>query len=88
MLDYNLNSGSGSGDMFAYIPESAFVGADPYVYLYSEFGFDAGADAGPEEWAVRMIAETTTGTVVPVPTAVLLGMLGLGVAGLKLRKFA
>ena len=87
-LDYSLNNGSGSGDMFAYIPESMFDDKIPYVYLYSEFGAEFGANAGPEEWAVRMIAETTTGTVVPVPAAVLLGMLGLGVMGLKLRKFA
>ena len=35
----------------------------------------------PGDW-IRVV------TVVPVPGAVLLGMLGLGVAGLKLRKFA
>ena len=87
--------------MFAYIPDSLFTvqeAAGPYVYLYSEFGGseDIGlgypiagnlANAGFEEWAVQMVAETQ-GTVVPVPAAVLLGMLGLGVMGLKLRKFA
>jgi hypothetical protein len=78
LLDYSLNTGSGSGDMYAYIPDSLFTGG-PYVYLYSKF---SGADAGPEEWAVRMVA------VVPAPAAVFLGILGLGVAGLKLRKFA
>ena len=87
-LDYSLNSGSGSGDMFAYIPDSVFVGTGDYVYLYSMFGSEFTAVAGPEEWAVRMIAETTTGTPVPVPAAVLLGILGLGVVGIKLRKFA
>lgn len=40
-LDYALNAGSGSGDMFANIPVSVFQGLDPsliYVYLYSQFG--------------------------------------------------
>ena len=83
-MNYALNAGSGSGDMFAYIPESAFTGG-PYVYLYSAFGLQGGqwiSDAGPEEWAVRMIVP------VPAPAAWLIGVLGLGVTGLKLRKFA
>src|SRR4051812_47970345 len=44
-LNYNLNSGSGSGDMFAYIPKAKFDAAhsganaaNNYVYLYSKFG--------------------------------------------------
>ena len=99
LLDYALNAGSGSGDMFAYIPDSVFGDADAeeYVYLYSEFGGSGNefypiagnlANAGFEEWAVRMIASTPQGAPVPVPAAVLLGMLGLGAMGLKLRKFA
>jgi hypothetical protein len=97
LLDYALNAGSGAGDMFAYIPESAFAGAsnEDFLYLYSEFGGTVNtltsptvANAGFEEWAVQLIASTPTGSVVPVPAAVLLGMLGLGVMGLKLRKFA
>ena len=32
--------------------------------------------------------EIYMGTYVPVPGAVLLGMIGLGAAGIKLRKFA
>jgi len=81
-LDYSLNHGSGSGDMFAYIPVDAFANpAGPYVYLYSQFGAQGGmwaSDAGFEEWAIR----------VPAPAGLVLGMLGLSVAGLKLRKFA
>jgi len=34
-LDADLNSGSGSGDMFAYIPFSSFDLSKQYVYLYS-----------------------------------------------------
>jgi hypothetical protein len=38
------------------------------------------------DWGVEI--ETSTLTVVPVPGAILLGILGLSVAGVKLRKFA
>jgi len=82
-LDYNLNAGSGGGDMLAYIPNDLFAGAEDYVYLFSEFGVHSSSDAGFEEWAVRM-----GGPVVPVPAGLVLGMLGLTVAGVKLRKFA
>ena len=53
LMDNNLNSGSGSGDMLAYIPSAAF-GADEtkYVYLYNEFGLNTPTDSGFEEWAV------------------------------------
>ena len=93
LLDYSLNSGSGSGDMFAYIPNSLFLGYSDtdYVYLYSMFGATNGYanNAGFEEWAVRLIGETPPPPpVVPVPGAVILGMLGLTVAGVKLRKYA
>lgn len=74
LLDYNLNSGSGSGDMLACIPSDLFVGGD-YVYLYSMFGHSDfpvyGNNAGFEEWAVR----------IPAPGAVLLGSIGVGFVG-------
>ena len=44
-------------------------------------GWQAGQD---ESWAIDNVEVT----VVPVPGAVLLGILGLSVAGIKLRKFA
>src|SRR5262249_53681335 len=52
-LNYLLNSGSGSGDMRLLVPEAAFAGAgaNPYVYLYSEFGEYFAANAGFQEWA-------------------------------------
>ena len=58
LLNYSLNSGSGSGDMFAYIPTAIFAGAlgSDYLYFYSLFGTKGGDYAendGFEEWAVR-----------------------------------
>ena len=57
LLNYNLNHGSGSGDMFLLVPNANFANADPksFVYLYSKFGGLAGASAnsGFEEWAVK-----------------------------------
>jgi hypothetical protein len=52
-LNYNLNPGSGAGDMFMYIPVSK-LGTDgsKYLYLYSAFGVPNDSDDGFEEWAV------------------------------------
>ncbi len=85
LLDYSLNDGSGSGDLFAYIPNSVF-GSGEFVYLYSKFGAHSPYTANDrfEEWAVR----TPDNTVVPVPAGLILGLLGLTAAGWKLRKFA
>lgn len=51
-LDYNLGTGSGSGDMIVYVPESGFTGPNKYVYLYSKFGVNIPIDDGFEEWSV------------------------------------
>ncbi len=60
LLDYSLNSGSGSGDMFLYVPAYRFAGLDDQsLYLYSKFGASGGNYAtndGFEEWAHFMIA--------------------------------
>ena len=40
------------------------------------------------DWGVEIETSTLTVEQVPVPGAILLGILGLGAAGLKLRKFA
>lgn len=53
-LNYRLNAGSGSGDVFVNVPAS-MLGSDgsKYVYVYSKFGVNLGANSGFEEWAVR-----------------------------------
>jgi hypothetical protein len=63
--------GSGTGDMIMYIPVTLFdgYGADTYLYLFTEFGLqagmkqdDIGEQAGFEEWAA-CIPEPTTGVL-------------------------
>jgi hypothetical protein len=53
LLDYRLNSGSGSGDMLLFVPDTAFASAspDPVLYLYSKFGVHYAGNAGFQEWA-------------------------------------
>lgn len=80
-LDADLNSGSGSGDMLAYIPVGAF-GADPtkYLYLYSSFGSNIPCSDGFEEWA-----HATGAPIIPEPGT--MGLLALGgLAALRRRR--
>lgn len=77
-LDYSIGSGSGSGDMFLYVPQSVFVGfpGAAIVTLYSQFGLQGvdpvgftgnfGGSDGFEEWALL--------DPVPEPTACLLAV--------------
>jgi len=89
-LDYAENHGSGSGDMFLYVPNSLFDTDLTYVYLYSAFGENYENSGGFEEWAVRIGGDTPPPPPppVPVPGAALLGMIGIFMAGKKLRKYA
>ena len=80
LLDSSLSHGSGSSDMFAYIPTSAFAGSSgQYLYLYSGFGENNASNGGFEEWGAGPASGTTS--TVPEPTSVMLlgsGLLSLG----------
>ena len=93
-LDYSLNGGSGSGDMFLYVPVSLFAGTmpDDYVYFYSLFGNAFASDAGFEEWGLLRANGPGGGggpenpPVVPEPGTMLLMGSGLLIAMRKLRQ--
>jgi len=85
-LDYKLNHGSGSGDMYMYIEKSLFDDAAAksgygFVYLYSAFGSPNGSNAGFEEWATQpRIKDTTKPPTngVPAPPGLVLAGMGFG----------
>ena len=83
-LNYALESGSGSGDMLAYLPVSLFAGKEnQYLYLYSRFGVTGGnyaSNDGFEEWARLEGSPVTPPTVPESPTLLLVGggLLALG----------
>jgi hypothetical protein len=82
-LDAGLSNGSGSSDMFALIPVSAFSGdSNTYLYLYSKFGVNNSSDGGFEEWW----AITAPPEQVPEPGSLLLLGSGLVTAGGFLRR--
>ena len=64
LMDASRNHGSGSGDMFAYIPVSAFAGtaSTDFVYMYCKFGNTDPSEGGFEEWSlvVNPIPEAST----------------------------
>ena len=71
-LDYSLNSGSGSGDMYMLIPTTLLAGYTNVV-LYSQFGSNFRNNDGYEEWFTTQapIPEPGTGALL------LAGLLGL-----------
>jgi hypothetical protein len=88
--------GYGTSDDFIYFPSSYtsqtfYIGGLPYTLQLIGFGPDAGSlldyFQSPEgtDNATLLWGEIN---LVPVPGAVLLGILGLSAAGLKLRRFA
>jgi hypothetical protein len=83
-LNYNLNTGSGSGDMFLYVLSSLFGTDERFVVLYSAFGIPNNNNDGYEEWAVQ------EGTVpIPEPTSIaLFGTVLVGVGFLLRKKIA
>jgi hypothetical protein len=89
VLDYNLNSGSGSGDLFVYVPTSLFgVPDSSFLYMHSGFGSDPNvSNDGFEEWA------TVGGSRPPhVPdngtTAILIGTSLIALAALSRRRLS
>lgn len=93
ILDYGLNSGSGSGDMFLNVPVSLFDPAsNPYVVLYSHFGNPPGSfasAAGFEEWSILRSNGTPPEEIpVPEPATVIAGsLLLLPFAASMFRRF-
>lgn len=73
-LDYNLNAGSGQGDMLFYLPSSLVSNSTAYLYLYSQFGLLNPANDGYEEWATRQSASA----LIPEPMTIVMCILGLG----------
>lgn len=83
-LDFSLNSGSGSGDMFFWVSTDILKGQDlkanPYMVLYSQFGNPPGEFAsndGFEEWAAYT-NEPGVPLGVPAPASLVLFAIGGG----------
>jgi hypothetical protein len=80
---FDANHGSGSGDLYVYIPTSLFKYSGDYVYLYSKFDQPNEPNDGFEEWAA-----VTGNFVAPVPehstiALAVSGLAGLGIAGMR-----
>lgn len=68
-MDAARNHGSGSGDMFAYIPASAFAGtaSSDFVYMYCMFGnADMESQGGFEEWTLVVNPIPEASTIFPI----------------------
>jgi hypothetical protein len=97
LLDYSLNNGSGSGDLFVYVPTSLFSAdsSSSFLYLYTQLGYkgvigdkpntiDYRSDAGFEEWATSKDKSSTS--VPDSGSSVALLGLGLAIVGVISRR--
>lgn len=79
-LDANINSGgSGSGDVFTFVPKSLFGDDGDYLYLFSSFGGHFAADGGFEEWAAFQGDAPPPPNVIPLPPAAWTGLASMAV---------
>jgi len=89
LLNYTLNSGSGSGDMFMNVQASLFSTfnqATTYVYLFSAFGNPNPNNDGFEEWAA-LTGSNPMPFGVPEPATMALALSGLvGFGLMRLRR--
>jgi len=90
-IDYSFNHGSGSGDMYAFIPYAliqAQQGQNKYLVMYSSFGHPYTSSAGFEEWSVltgpSSVPQGGPGT--PLPSAALGGAGLMGLLAFKRRR--
>jgi hypothetical protein len=101
LLDYGYGSGgSGSMDLWVFVPVSEFAGysSNQYVYLYSSFGSlavtdavgsrDWGAGAGSEQWSLPSTPVPVQTIAVPEPSALAFaaGALVVGAFGRRKRR--
>jgi len=89
-VDIHGDTGSGSGDMFVYVPASV-IGNSGNLYLYSAFGLDAAgggykSDDGFEEW--WHVSGTKNNTPDGGLTVLMLGsaLVALGAIGRRIKK--
>jgi len=85
-LDYSFNHGSGSGDMYVYIPTSVLAGrSETYLTMYSSFGSPYASSAGFEEWSTLTGSKQLV-SAVPLPSVAVAGLALIGGLGLKRRR--
>src|ERR1041384_2682698 len=83
LLNYSLNHGSGSGDMFMYVKVSD-IGTSGFLYMYNQNGAPPGLNGsndGFEEWAGALGNNTPVSDA--STTLILLGIAFVGVEGLR-----
>jgi len=86
LMDFGLNSGSGSGDILFSINADLFTNAGAFIYLFSRFGADGTIFAnndGFEEWSL-VINDCPLEGCREVPEPGTLGLLGASLFGIGL----